>query len=148
MSGKYRPSVFVVTFSFVKGGLNYLILKRKLHWVGWEFPKGGIENGETFFDAVKREMKEETGIEINKEKIKKFNIRGKFNYAKEYSDRPGFIGQKYTLFSVEVKKQKIKFDKKEHTDFKWVNFEEAEKKLTHKDQKKCLKIVNDMLSGQ
>ena len=33
--------------------LFYLLLKRKLHWVGWEFPKGGVEEKENPFEAVK-----------------------------------------------------------------------------------------------
>ena len=32
---------------------------------GWEFPGGQIENGENVIDAVKREIMEETGVEID-----------------------------------------------------------------------------------
>ena len=39
----YRKSVFIVVYRKTEKGILYLILKRKLHWVGWEFPKGGIE---------------------------------------------------------------------------------------------------------
>jgi len=48
----------------------FLILKRIKDWQGWEFCKGSIHPGEKSLDAVKREIKEETGIS-------KFKIVGK-----------------------------------------------------------------------
>ena len=74
---KYRKAVFGVAYSKNKDGkIEYIILKRKKHWKGWEFPKGGIERGEKIIDAVKREVREETGLKcIN---IKKLNFSGKF----------------------------------------------------------------------
>jgi 8-oxo-dGTP pyrophosphatase MutT (NUDIX family) len=141
--GKYRKAVFVVTYSKNKGNVEYLILKRKKHWNGWEFPKGGVEKFETKRKAVKREVKEETGLKILK--IKKFPIKGFYNYSKEFKDRPGKIGQNYQLFAAEVKKGKISFDKKEHSGSRWMSFNGAEKKLTWGNQKKCLKIVDTWL---
>ena len=40
---------------------KYLILKRKLHWKGWEFVKGNIDH-EGYRKAVLREIREETGL--------------------------------------------------------------------------------------
>ena len=143
MNLKYRKGIFLVVYSMDKSKINYLILKRKLHWKGWEFPKGGIESGESIKKAIIREIKEETGLKPLI--IRKFNINGKYKYKKIYSDRIGFIGQTYQLYAVKIKQSKIKIDKVEHLNYKWVEFSEAIKKLTWLNQKKCLKIVNKWL---
>jgi 8-oxo-dGTP pyrophosphatase MutT (NUDIX family) len=140
---KYRLAVFIVTYRKNKK-IEYLVLKRKLHWIGWEFPKGGIEKKENSMKAVKRELMEETGHKAIK--IKKFNIKGKYKYHKLLDDRPGFIGQTFKLFSAQVPKNKIKLDRKEHSDYKWLPYKKAFKTLTWQNQKKCLKIVNEELS--
>jgi len=140
---KFRKAVFIVTYARTKKGIEYLILKRKLHWKGWEFPKGGLNFFETKKGGVKRELREETGlIPI---KIKKFKVNGKYKYNKKFSDRKGILGQAYSLYSVEVKKKKVKLDRKEHCDFKWLSFEKAKKKLTWANQRKCLAIVEKWL---
>lgn len=143
---KYRKAVFIVTYLKSKNKILYLILKRKLHWKGWEFPKGGIKSFETKKRAIKREIKEETGS--NALKIKKFNISGKFKYHKKFKDRPGFIGQSFSLYACKIPKNKIKFDKREHSNYKWVNFKDAIKKLKWANQRKSLKVVNDLLRNE
>jgi len=141
---KYRKAVFCVVYSINNtGNAEYLTLKRKLHWKGWEFPKGGIGKEERILDAIKRETKEETGL--SPLKIKKFNIFGKYKYNKKFPDRPGFIGQAFSLSAVEIKKGKIILDEREHSDYKWIDFKEAIKKLTWPNQRKSLKVVNDWL---
>jgi 8-oxo-dGTP pyrophosphatase MutT (NUDIX family) len=143
MKPKYRKIVFIVTYAKLKDKIYYLILKRKLHWKGWEFPKGGIDFPELKKSAVKREILEETGNKTLK--IKKFNFSGKYKYKKKYPDRKDFIGQSFSLYSAEIKYGKVKIDKTEHSDYKWLLFEEAVKKLTFPNQKKSLKIVNEWL---
>jgi len=142
MSRTYRPSVFAIVY-LKKKNLSYLILKRKLHWTGWEFPKGGIDKKENLLQSVRREVFEETGqfpVLINKLKEK-----GKYKYPHLLPDRQGYLGQEFVLFAAEIKSKKIKIDKKEHSDYKWLSFKEAEKILTYPNQKKCLKIVNKYL---
>ena len=140
MKGKYRKVVFFVVYSIENDKVQYLILRRKLHWRGWEFPKGGINFWETKKMAVKRELREE--IRLNPIKIKKFGIKGKYDYKKILPDRKGIVGQKYYLFSVEVKKDKIVLGR-EHSSYKWLDYNEAYDKLTWQNQKDCLKIVDE-----
>ena len=143
--GKWRNAVFAVVWTKENNKIKYLILKRKKHWIGWEFPKGKIEFLETKKMAVRREVKEETGLRILK--IKRFHVDGLYKYKKKMNDRKGFIGQTYHLFSAEAQKGKVSI-KEEHSDFKWMDFNEAVKKVTWENQKKCLKIVNHYLENE
>jgi 8-oxo-dGTP pyrophosphatase MutT (NUDIX family) len=144
MKLKYRKGIFLVAYSNENKKIKYLVLKRKLHWKGWEFPKGGIEKNESAKKTIIREMKEETGLKPII--IKKFSASGKYNYDKIYPDRAGFKGQTYQLYAAEVNFGKIKLDKIEHFSYKWLGFRDVLKKLTWPDQKKCLIIVNNWLN--
>jgi len=145
MIKKYRPAVFILVYRrtknlFGKEKIKYLLLKRKKHWIGWEFPKGGIDKEEKLTETVIRETKEECGQEGFD--IKKYNFSGKYEYDRVLKDRIGFIGQTYTLFSVEVNNKKVVFDEREHSGYRWISFEKALKMLKFRNQKKALKIVN------
>lgn len=144
---KFRKGVFGLTYcKNPEGKIEYALLKRKKHWIGWEFVKGKIEKGETKEMAVRREVKEETGLKILN--IKKFNVGGFYKYNKKLKDRPRIIGQTYVLFAVKIKRGKIKVDKKEHERGEWVSFKEAYRKLTWPNQRKCLKIVDNWLKNE
>jgi bis(5'-nucleosidyl)-tetraphosphatase len=141
---KWRKGVFAVCYSIEGKAPEYLLLKRKLHWKGWEFPKGKIEKGEKKIEAAGRELREETGQRILN--IRKFNFSGKYRYQKPLPDRPGKIGQTFTLFAAEAGKGKVTLDKKEHSGYKWLDFKDAMKKLKWPNQRKSLRIVNEWLS--
>lgn len=146
---KYRRAVFGVTYyKNPEGKIEYIILKRKKHWKGWEFPKGKIEIFETKKMAAKREVHEETGLKVLN--VKRFREHGIYLYLKRLWDRPDKIGQTYHLFALQVEKGdgKLKLDPGEHNGYKWVSFKEAQKKLTWPNQKKCIKIVNDWLKDK
>ena len=140
---EYRKAIFILPYTKTEKGTEYLLLKRKWHWKGWEFTKGGIKKKETKEHAAKRELKEETGLKIKK--VKKLNYSGKYLYGKDFMDRSGYKGQAFQLFAAEVGKGRVSLDKKEHNSHKWVSFKKATKMLTWPNQKKSLRIVNSWL---
>ena len=138
MYKKYRKGIFCIAYA-VKP-LRYLLLHRKLHWQGWEFPKGGSLAREEIENTVKREIMEETGLKaIN---IKKFPAKGKFIYDKKTQAERKARGFSYVLFSCEVRKGRVRLSRNEHDGYKWCNYSHALKLLKWPSQKKCLKIVN------
>lgn len=142
--GKYRKAIFAVAYAIVDDEIKYVLLRRKKHWKGWEFPKGKIEKFERKRKAVKREISEETGLKILR--VKKMGIHGDYKYDKVLNDRPGVRGQTFSLYSAKVRySPKIKIDNLEHYSGKWASFKEAYKLLTWPNQRHCLKIVNNRL---
>lgn len=60
---KMEPTHFVSVAALVTNE-NGEILLVKSPWRGWEYPGGLIEPGETFQEALHREVREESGVEI------------------------------------------------------------------------------------
>ncbi len=52
--GKYRKAVFIATYHLEDKVPKFLIQKPKLHWKGFEFPKGGIEKFEFKKNAIRK----------------------------------------------------------------------------------------------
>ena len=70
--------VELTVLCLIRNGNRILLQNRvKDEWHGYALPGAHVEKGESFVDAVKREMKEETGLDIYEPKlagIKQFPI--------------------------------------------------------------------------
>src|SRR3989344_2700923 len=128
-----KNKVQAIIYKKEQGKKKYLILHRKLNWVGWELMKETMEENESFEETLRRGIKEEIGVEkITIENEKEVDIElpaGKIIY----------------LYKVRISPQeKIDITKeKEHDKFKWVSQEEAEKLLTYKNAVNMLKEFKD-----
>lgn len=59
-----EPVELTVVCLLENGGSVLLQNRKKNDWQGWALPGGHVEPGESFVDAVIREMREETGLTI------------------------------------------------------------------------------------
>jgi dATP pyrophosphohydrolase len=105
----------------------------------WQGVAGKIEKGETAGQTVIRELKEETG----KNPVKMFAAD---HIASFYDARKDRI-QMVPIFGIEVENSEVQLSE-EHSEYKWVSFEEALVLLTWKGQKEGLRTVHDeIMSG-
>lgn len=93
----------------IKG--NYILLLKRSPTCDyphtWSIPAGRVENGESSWEAAKRETREEAGISVNTD------------YVAEYEDREE-AEKAFTTYVVPVKEQIKPILNWENTNWKWV----------------------------
>ena len=117
--------------------LSYLMFKLvPKRGEGWHPVTGGVEKGEELLVAAKRETCEETGIPEDAgtwvDLDFSYSFEGRWGKAEEHAF--GLI--------LKGSKPKITLDPKEHTDCKWVSFEEAKKALGFEPQRSALELLS------
>ena len=107
-----------------------LICKRK-NSNQWQFPQGGIDEGESPIEAAKREIFEEVGIKPSKIKVLgKIKDWVKYEIPKELAKKSfkkkGIVGQKQKWFIFKIKSEAcisfVNDPDNEFYDFAWVSY--------------------------
>ena len=97
----------------------------------WDFPKGHIERGEDELKAARREVFEETGLEVEF----LFGFREVIRYT--FRERHGVIEKTVVFFLATTDKEDVRISY-EHTGYLWLPYEEALEKITYGSSKKIL----------
>jgi len=111
------------------------------HWPNfWEIPRGKVEPGESIVNGLKREVKEETNLDIDI--IQYFN---KFNYI---TMNHGIIDRVSTQYNFICKlkdnNQEVKLSH-EHQNYKWISYDaEAELYLNHEIKNTVMMALNKL----
>jgi len=120
-------------------GREYLLLQNAGRW---DFPKGGVEKGESELQTVLREVEEESGL-------KDLAIVPGFRKVIEYFyRRDGKNVHKqvvYMLASTKEDKVKISF---EHQGYGWFQYHEALKRASYENSKITLSEAERYVGGQ
>ena len=124
---------FIVVSAFLQHRGKILLLKRqnsKPEGNTWGMPAGKVDSKESIYDGVIREIREETGVDINRDDIEYFR-----EFFVRYPDYD-FI---YHIFSTRFDdKPEIIINRDEHKKFKWVEPEEALKLSLIQDLEGCI----------
>lgn len=109
--------------------LEFLLLKYPNYW---GFPKGEKEEGENELEAARREIKEETNLDVD-------FIPG-FRKEYEYSYWLGkrLVKKTAVFFLAKARNKDVKISW-EHEDYRWLEFEEALKYLTYEKDRENLR---------
>lgn len=133
-----EKSAGFVIYRKEKEDVKFLLLKypsEKRDRPYWGLPKGHIEEGESPKEAAFRELFEETGIKEEEVKVSKdFKEFNKYHFKKDEET----IFKIVIYFLAKTKRETVKISH-EHTDYKWVGFEEAMKLMPFEDAKNVVK---------
>jgi len=140
----YKHWPFVVVGCVVRRGDKFLLVQEAEKDRGlWNQPAGWLEKGENIIEGAKREVKEETGLEIE---IK--GLLGIFSlFRKNIPERKINVHAIKVIFAAEAIGGKIKFAPSEIMAARWFSQREIEKmdktKLRDMDIKEAVKRFFD-----
>ncbi|HZW85236.1 MAG TPA: NUDIX domain-containing protein [Nitrososphaerales archaeon] len=133
-----EKSAGAVVFRESTGGRRYLLLQNAGRW---DFPKGGIEKGESELETVLREVKEESGID-DLEMIPGFRKVIEYFYRREGKNVHKQVV--YLLGRTDKEKIKISF---EHQGFGWFSFRDAVTRASYDNSKNTLNDAEKFLKS-
>lgn len=123
-----EKSCGAIVFRRLKNNIEVLIIKHK-NGGHWSFPKGHVEGDETELETARREIKEETGIDVS-------FVTG-FRESVTYSPKAGVV-KDVIYFLAEALNSDFIRQEEEISQIRWINLTVAEKYLTYNNDKGLL----------
>ncbi len=121
-SDKKYPETVVA--AIIYNNQDEILLTKSSKWGAyWQIPGGHVELGETCEQALKREIREETGLEIDNIK---FNDLQDCVYPKEFERKVHFV---FLDYSAHLAGGKMAEKNREMEEYKWIKPETALKEL-------------------
>ncbi len=119
--------------------LFLLILSKLTKRPLWEFPKGGVDEGESVMQAALRELFEETGIDESEvELVPEFERTEDYRFTSGGSQRRSLIHKQVTYYLGQTSKADVTLSAKESSEFAWLSLPDALKRLRYKERRKLL----------
>jgi putative (di)nucleoside polyphosphate hydrolase len=137
----YRPNVSLIVFRKSDGKFLLVHKPRKNH--AWQFPQGGVDEGETLEQAGLRELQEELGTDKFQGFEKSSHVFF-YNFPVDYVRDDKYTGHKQSYFLVEFtgSDSDIQLDSKELDEFRWVYQNELPEYI---ESPEYLKKVNQVI---
>lgn len=130
-----EKSCGAVIFRKQQNKYQYLLVQQK-YGLHFGFPKGHVEKNESEIMTACREVKEETGLDIE--------IFDKIREQTRYSPRPGVI-KDVVYFLAKAKSHILNKQEEEIADAIWVDESDVLNKLSYKTDKQLFKVITDKI---
>ncbi len=105
----------------------------------WQILYGHLEDGENIIDAIFREIEEETGM-------RRLSIYSTNEILSFFKKNSGTLIFAPAYMAIADWDSTIKLNQ-EHVDYRWVSLDNAEDYLIWNGQRRILRVIKDLLSG-
>jgi len=145
----FEKSVGAIIFCNVNSKIQFLLIKyRSGHW---EFPRGRVEDDETEYETMKREIKEETNISqlqiiegLRESMSFSYKAHGQELINRKRDGNCMYVHKRVVFYLAQTLNKEVIISH-EHQQFRWLEFDDAYEKLTFQNAKLVLKEANRYL---
>lgn len=136
---KKEMSCGAVVYNIFEGTTKFLLIKH-VNGKHWAFPKGHVENNETKVETALREIKEETGLDVE--------LDDHFCKMVSYNVNPHILKDVfYFVAKTKAGADKVSLQKEEISKYGWFDFYEALSVLTFQNDKNVLISAKEYLES-
>ena len=134
---KYEKSCGVIVYRKSSGQIELLLIQNRFGG-HWSFPKGHVEGEETEVQTALREVKEETGLDIQ--------LEDGFRQAVEYFPKPN-VKKQVVYFLGQAQSLEIKRQKEEISRITWTDIHKAYHMVTFKNDRDLIAQASQRLQS-
>ncbi len=140
MRYRHDVSAGVIVFHRGQDGCRFLlVLSRLTKRPLWEFPKGGLDSGESLKQAAMRELREETGLtEADVSLVPEFERREEYRFTTGANEPRTLIRKEVTYYLAEASRTDVRIAEAEASEYAWLSLKDAMRKLRYPGRRKLL----------